>query len=515
MNDLLRQIVAEFKGSWRYRWTAMTVCWITCLFGWVSVYGLPDSYESEATVYVDTNSALKPLLAKMTVRSDVLGRVELVTAAMLGRPQLEKVARETGMHLRADDREEMDAMIFEMEQRISIVNDARREPNLFEIMYRDKDPQMAQTVVASLLKIFVEDSLGASREGTEKAQQFLRDQLASLEADLTESEVRLAEFKKQNVGRMPGEQGGYFTRLQKEMDQLDTTRTELRLAVKRRDTLKRQLTGEQPTMVSSASGPQSELDQRIVQNQNRLEELQLRFTDLHPDVISVKATLEQLRELQKQQLDALLNEDSTVVASDNPVFQNIQIDLANVNVQIATLTETESNQQRKIKELRSLIDVLPGVEAELSRLTRNYDVKQAQYRSLLQRLEVAVLSESAEQSEEVKFRVIDPPFLPDKPAAPNRPLFLAIVLLLGLGAGGGLAFLRNQLQPVFNDPITLREVTGLPVLGSISLMQSREGYRKHSYQLATFSSALLALGLVFVVFLLLHDPGSKLMQSLT
>jgi len=153
MNDLLRQIVAEFKGSWRYRWTAMTVCWITCLFGWVSVYGLPDSYESEATVYVDTNSALKPLLAKMTVRSDVLGRVELVTAAMLGRPQLEKVARETGMHLRADDREEMDAMIFEMEQRISIVNDARREPNLFEIMYRDKDPQMAQAVVASLLKI--------------------------------------------------------------------------------------------------------------------------------------------------------------------------------------------------------------------------------------------------------------------------------------------------------------------------------------------------------------------------
>ena len=79
MQETVRQVVAELKGSWRFRWIAVAAAWIVCLFGWLVVYALPDSYESEATVYVDTVSALRPLLEKMTVGSDVLSRVELVT----------------------------------------------------------------------------------------------------------------------------------------------------------------------------------------------------------------------------------------------------------------------------------------------------------------------------------------------------------------------------------------------------------------------------------------------------
>ncbi|MCH8133243.1 MAG: hypothetical protein IIA30_11890, partial [Myxococcales bacterium] len=75
------------------------------------------------------------------------------------------------------------------------------------------------------------------------------------------------------------------------------------------------------------------------------------------------------------------NADGAGVASDNPVFQNIKIKLTTVNVDIATLTAQESNQQRKIAALQDLMDVLPEVEAELSRLTRDYDVKQSQYQS--------------------------------------------------------------------------------------------------------------------------------------
>ena len=159
------------------------------------------------------------------------------------------------------------------------------------------------------------------------------------------------------------------------------------------------------------------------------------------------------------------------------------------------------------------MDVLPEVEAELSRLTRDYDVKQSQYQSILQRLGVAELSESAVQSEDVTFRIIDPPFLPDYPIIPNRPLLLTLVLLVGLGVGGGLAFFANQLQPVFHDPITLREATGLPVLGTVLEMQTRTGDRKRILQLAAFGSALLVLFLIFVVVSEFHDTGSKLVQS--
>ena len=101
MQEQIQDFFADHKGSWRYRWAALGMAWLVCLIGWFAVYTYPDSYESAATVYVDTNSALRPLLDQMTVDTDVLSRVELVTIAMLGRPQLEKVARETDLHLRA------------------------------------------------------------------------------------------------------------------------------------------------------------------------------------------------------------------------------------------------------------------------------------------------------------------------------------------------------------------------------------------------------------------------------
>ncbi len=467
----------------------MIVTWVVCVIGWFAVYAYPDSYESRAKVYVDTNSALRPLLEQMTVDTDVLSRVELVTTAMLGRPQLEKVARETDLHLRAATAEDMDDLVFGMRQRIEILNDSRQEPNLYEITYLDPDPDMAQNVVSTLLNIFVEDSLGENRTDTQQAQEFLRLQLQSLGEELSTAEQSLADFKREHVGRMPGESGDYFGRLQSEMEALEDTRSLLRIATRRQTALRQQLAGESPS-IDPTNSPQSELDQRIADNESRLQELQLRFTDLHPDVIAVKETLQQLKDQKQAELDALMGAGGAGIASDNPVFQNIQIELTNVSVEIATLREQEATHNRKIDQLRELIDVLPQVEAELARLTRDYDVKQTQYQNLLQRLEVAELSESAEQSEDVKFRIIDPPLLPDTPAAPNRPLIIALVLLSGLAAGGAVAFLLNRMKPVFSSAKVLRDAIGLPVLGAVQIMRTKERRQWRKAQLVSFCGAL-------------------------
>lgn len=513
MHELLRQVVAELKGSWRFRWLAVSAAWVACLLGWLVVYSLPDSYESEAMVYVDTSSALRPLLEKMTIGSDVLDRVELVTTAMLGRPLLEKVARETDLHLRATSREEMDNLIFGLRERIDILNNPRTDPNLYIIRYRDEDPAAAQSVVSSMLNIFVEDSLGANRLDTQKAQEFLREELKKLEIDLERSEQELASFKKENVGLMPGDGGGYFERLRVAGDELESTQADLRTARRKQEALRRQLSGEQPTL-NSSTGVRSGVDQRISENQTRLEELQLRFTDRHPDVIAIKQTLDQLREQKRTQLAQLGDGDGSGIASDNPVFQNIQIELTNVSVEIETLLEQEATRQRKAVQLRNQIDILPQVEAELSRLTRDYAVQEAQYQSLLQKLDVAELSESAEQSEEIQFRIIDPPFVPDQPAAPNRPVLLFGVFVVALGFGGALAFLLNQLRPVFNDATALRAVTGLPVLGVITGLRTANRRLRRVRELSLIGVAFGALCAVFVAVFLFNESGGALVRSL-
>jgi len=513
MREQLQEIASQLRGSWRYRWQALGVAWLICLFGWPTVYLLPDSYESSAKVYVDTTSALEPLLDKMTVNTDVLTRVEVVTAAILGREQLEMVARQAGMHLRADSSKDMDLLVLGMRDRIDILNEDRSDPNLFTIYYMDHDPQVAQDVVATLLNTFVEDSLGEDRDDAEQAQVFLREQIRKLGEELSVAEKTLADFKRENVGRVPGQGLDYFGRLQAEMEALETTKSQIRLAQRRQQALRQQLSGESPT-IDSSGGLQSDLDRRIDEHESRLEELQLRFTDLHPDVVAVKQTLVQLKTQKQAELDARTRNDGSGIASDNPVFQNIQIELTNVSVELATLREQESSQRRKITELQQLVDVLPQVEAELARLTRDYDVRQSQYQSLLQRLAVAELSESAEQSEDVKFRVIDPPTYPDDPSAPDRPLLVALVLLVGLGSGAGLAFLRDQINPVFSSARMLEKTIGLPVLGSVQVMHTVERQRWRVAQITTFSGGLIALIALFVVVLFMHEEGSQLLKIL-
>jgi polysaccharide chain length determinant protein (PEP-CTERM system associated) len=511
MRETLEFIIAEFRGSWRFRWRAVVAAWFVCLIGWTVVYMIPDNYESEATVLFDTTSDLRKLLDNLTVSSDFLSQVETVQTALLGRQQLEKVAKETDLYLRASNQQEMENLIAQLRTNISISSDQQRRANTYKIGYRDPEPQIAFEVVNSLLNSMVEQSLGANREGTQRAQEFLRSQVEELEKQLTESELRLADFKRKNVGRMPGEGGDYFARLSGEMAALEDTRTKLRQANRRKDTLQSQLAGN--GSANDTAAQPSELDLRIAENQRKLEALQLRFTSQHPDVVSLEATLAQLEEQKKRQLAALKGMDMSSAASTNPVLQNIQIELAKVNVEIASLAEQEQTHQRKISELRELVDVLPQIEADLARLNRDYDVNQAQYSALLQRLEVAELSESAGQSGDLKIQVINPPMVPIRPAAPNRPFLISVVLLLGLGVGGGVAFLGNQLKPVFTSPNILREATGFPILGTVQVMLTREVKRRRRGQFGVFGGAIAVLCIVFAFAVLFQEPVSKLVRT--
>ena len=513
MHQFVIEILGELKGSWRYRWHAMAAAWLTCVLGWFAVFALADTFESHASIYVNTGSPLWESLKGLATQNDILKRVEIEARSLQSRPELERVARNADLHLRAADSSQMDSLIASMAKSMSIANDPRRGPNLYRISFRDEDPAMAKAVVTTLMNAFVEDSLDATRQDTKSMQAFYRNQLLQLAEELTESEQQLAAFKKENVGRMPGEGGGYFARLQTEMAALEETQSQLRLAIRRRDSLLEQLSGKEP-MIDPFNSAHTVLDIRIQQNQTRLEELQLRFTDLHPDVIAIEAILDQLEAQKRLELEQLSTLDELGTPSDNPVYQAIQIDLTGVNVDIASLREEERSHSRKIDELRNLVDVLPQVEVELSRLNRDYDVKQAQYQALLTRLSQAELSESAEASEDARFRIIDPPFLPETPTAPNRPLLMVAVLLVGLGIGGGVAFLGNQLNAVFNDARTLRDATSIPVLGSVQVMRTIERTSWRKRQIVGFGSGILGLCILFAILFVFRNEGSRLIHAL-
>ena len=120
----------------------------------------------------------------------------------------------------------------------------------------------------------------------------------------------------------------------------------------------------------------------------------------------------------------------------------------------------------------------PEVAAEAQRINRDYDVLKQQYDKLLQdREELRLRGQVETERNAVKFEVVDPPTTPRSPVAPNRPLLLFGVLVIGLGAGVGAAFGLGQLRSTFATTAKLEHAIGLPVLGAISQTLDRSRTR--------------------------------------
>lgn len=498
MQEIIAQGLVYVRGVWRHRWFMLLVAWLVCAAGWIIVYKMPDQYKASARVYVDTQSLLKPLLRGLTVETDIGQQVALMTRTLLSRPNLEKVARMTDLDLKAQQPEQMESLLEGLGKQITLEGTGRE--NLYTISYVNADPQLAKRVVQSLLTIFVENSLGESRKDSDSAQQFIDKQIQEYEQRLVEAEERLKEFKRKNVGIMPSRGEGYYESMQAEMAALDQSRLELRQAENRRNEIKRQLEdeelGSESVITSQPTTATSAIDGRIRDLQSKLDSLLLQYTERHPDVIEIKRIMADLEKQKAQELKATAKKGPQ--AETNPVYAQLKIALSQADANVASLRTNVAEHTRRIGQLKGMVDVIPQVETEMAQLNRDYEVNKQNYETLLARREAAKMSQQAgESADEVKFRVIDPPFVPSAPSGPNRPLFMGLVMLGGVAAGVVFAFLMSQLRPVFDDRRTLSEITGVPVLGSVAMVWTAAQTQKRRIELGSFALAGVGLLAVF------------------
>ena len=510
MDQVLQQILGYAKAAWRRRWWGVVVAWLACIVGWTWVMVLPDRYEASARVYVDTQTLLKPLLSGLAVQPNIEQQIKLMTRQLVSRPTLEKVARMTDLDVRAKTPEQTEAMLDGLASKISIA-DAGKE-NLYTIAYQDPNGDLAKKVVQSLLTIFVETSLGKTRQDISSSARFIEEQLQQYQQKLTDAENALKEFKQKHIGMMPGQGGDYYAKLAEVSAQLRQAQLDQQEAINRRNQLQRQLADEEPELTAAAAGStHSEIDGRIQTLQQQLDQLRLKYTDLHPDIQSTKRLIEKLEAQKKIDL-AEQKADPTGARIQNPVYQQLTIAIAEADATVSSLAARVAEYQRRFGELRNASNMIPQVEQEYTQLMRDYDVYRQNYDALLKRRESVTMSGEVEsKTDTVDFRVIDPPFVPSQPAWPNRPLLLSLVTLGGLVAGVAVAFLLSQLRRTVTDRRALRELTGLPLLGAVSRVETDESRRRKRKGLMTYIAALgsliAAYGAVMILQLLVSRAG--------
>ena len=491
MQEILDLVFGYLRGIWRLRWVSIIVAWLVCIIGWPLVFQMPDVYASSARVFVDTSSMLRPLLRGMTIDTDVKRQINLMIITLLSRPNMEKIVRMTDLDLNAQTPEELQAIVSRVKRTIRF---KQKGEHLYEISYYSGDPLLAKRVVQSMLTLFVESTLGASRLDTEAAQRFIDEQIKEYAARLDAASQRLRQFKRKNMGKMPGKTGGVYARMQKALAGIKQVNEEIIETEKRRDELKKQLDNEEPFIAdpSSAglSGPPTPFDSRIQVLTTDLDELSLRYTGRHPDVIWTKRTLRDMYERR----DAYILEQSGGKASNNPVYQQLKLLLSQAETKIAQLTARRGNLAQQAELDDSMIDELLQIEIDAKNLNRDQGLNQSRYNTLLQKRDLARMSQDVdERADDVKFKVISPPRAPKKPIGPDRPAFLTGVLVGGIVGGIALAFLLSFFKTVYDNRRTLATATGIPVLGTVSMVWTSGQLFKQRLEKVAFFLVLIAL----------------------
>ena len=502
MEELISQLNSLARGMWKFRWPGIVVAWIVGALAVAAVFRIPDQYEATARIFVDTQSILKPLMSGLAVQPNVEQQVVMLSRTLISRPNVEKLIRMADLDLKSTSKAQQEALVESLMKTLEIKSTAR--DNLYSLSFRDSEPEKAKRVVQSLVSIFVESSLGASRKDTDQAKVFLDEQIKTYEAKLQEAEARLKEFRLRNIELQGADGKDAAARAGEIVSQLDAARLQLREAEQARDAAKAQLAAEKSRgadlstqsllQESAASVATPEIDARLDAQKRSLDALLQRYTDQHPDVVNTRRLIRELEEQKRKEVAALRKAAMAAPMPATPAnslaYQELNRMLATSEVQVAALRARVAEYSARYAQARSQMKTSPRIEAEAARLDRDYNINKKNYENLVSRRQSAAMSGDLDMASGVAdFRLIDPPRASPRPVSPNRPLLLPLALAAALGSGLFVSFAAAQLRPVFHTAAELREKTQLPLLGVVSLVMSETDRRRDRVDLLRFVAA--------------------------
>lgn len=495
MDDILRQALAILRATWKHRRLGMLVAWIVGAVAAGVILRIPDRYEASARIFVDTQSILKPLMVGLAVQPNVEQQVMMLSRTLISRPNIEKVIRMADLDLNTKGKAEQEALIEDLSKTLKIQSVGK--DNLYTLSYRDTDPNRAQRVVQALVSIFIESSLGDKRQDSDSARKFIDEQIKTYEKKLTEAESRLKEFKLKNIEFETTEGKDSLGRFAETSNLLAQARLELREAEQSRDALKRQILGDNAGRGNDSDIPMPDLDGRIDTQKRSLDTLLQRYTEQHPDVVNARRVIRELEEQKRKEVAELRRAAATnpsILAGSSSASQEIKRSLATAEASVASLRARVNEYEARASRQKEMMKTAPQIEAEFVQLNRDYDIHKKNYEQLVTRRESAELSGDLDSAASVAdFRLIDPPRASNTPVAPNRMLLFPGGLVIALAAGLFVAFAASQIRPVFFDAKTLREATGLQILGTVSLIPNETRRKKERASLHRFLAATAGL----------------------
>jgi len=477
---------------------------VISLFTWGS-FLLPRTYEASTTVSISKDSVLEPLIKGVGVTGGRENNLRDLKNAITTRNIIEKVIKKLGMDAGAENSQRRDVLIENIREKINVENmdiTSRNEsPNLFKVSYSGGDPKTVFNVVEAITNTYIDEQRHSRRTDTSEAYEFIQSQVLEYKKKLEESDKELREFKERNPNMIPQSETTLLTRLEGFQSSKIETDIKMKELIKRKENLQKQLSGEKEltvALVTQEGSPQARLNYL----NNQLMLLMGKFTENYPEVIKVKAEIEELKRQIAQVKDSHIGGGSET-ATLNPIYQQLREELAKTEAEIESLRARSLELSRQQKDVQGIFGRVPKEQEEWTKIQRDRNVYQQIYDQLLQKLENARVSKEIEFTDKSDvFKIVDPARLPLFPSKPNRIKIILLGIFFGIASGIGIAFGLENFDHSYKDEGSIEASLKMPVLAMIPMMTSEaDEISAKRLERKVFIASGAYLSIIFIVLL--------------
>jgi len=445
-----------------YKWLIVGITAAVAAAGIVWTIRTPQIFEATCTVEYDPNPS-RPLGGQVDDVADPIGSF-WATREFFGTQNLviasrdvaQRAAQKLGLHEdptylsqdedALDSTGDLEATTLALQSRLTV--QPVPETRLVRIRARDVKPERARLIADAVADAYVQKTIEDRLESTDRAKDWLENQLATLREELEEAELALHSFKKgHNVlsVSMEDRQNLVASDVQTTHDKLTETRNrriELDARLKR---LKASL-GRGPDKIDPAVMAEhaalNELATDLRDKKQEHDALAVKYGEQHPTIKTLAKEIEVL--------------EAQLAAEKVEIIASAEFDVQQANT-------VEEGLRAAAREAHAAGLDLNLREIEYRRLNHDRDNKTKLYEIVLQRLTETDLTRMLKITH---VRVLDHALLPVTPISPNFVKNVGSSFLAGLLLGLAAAFIASRLDRTVRSLESV-ESLGIEVLGVI------------------------------------------------
>lgn len=327
------------------------------------------------------------------------------------------------------------------------------DTNVLSIVYENTNPALAARIVDEVVNSYTRQRPVLDRD--ERAAQFFDTQIKKLKKELDELGTREAEEKRKRKFLNADHQTQIlFTELADFDKELTRVRAERISKESKLRVIREQLAkGGDIAIPSTETSDSPSRENYITELLKKKLELEIRevtlhekYTDEYPELANVIAARKATEMKVRKEVERLAEEE---------------------RAGIRVLKAEEQALAYKMNQVAGRVADLSHDQLELDKITiGKKDLEQVYSMLVRQREEVKIAQSKQEYM--VQVRVIEPAVKPYKPVKPNRPLYIAIGILLGIVVSFGFALFVESFDHSLNTAEDAQNALGLPILASIS-----------------------------------------------